>query len=62
MIKINQRDARRGAFMLCTIHQAINAALLDYKSKVCDDKSKINYEKTINLAGNTPEALRALGF
>lgn len=60
-IPLNKRDARRGAFMLCIIHQAINAAAQDYKNKMCDS-SAANYEKSLNLAGNTPEALRALGF
>ena len=48
--------------MLCVIHQALNAAVLDYKSKVCSDPANVNYEKTVNLAGNTREALKALGF
>ena len=61
-IPLNKRDARRGAFMLCTIHNAINAAAEDYKRKMCNGAEKVNYEKTHNLAGNTREELRALGF
>ena len=61
-ITLSGRDSRRGAFMLCTIHRAINAAAVDYKKKMCNDVDNVNYEKIHNLAGNTKEALRALGF
>jgi len=50
IIKIGKTYAKRNAFMLCTIHRAINAALVDYKQRMCTNGEFINHNKTINLA------------
>ena len=44
IIKIGPTQAKRNAFMLCTIHSALNAAMYDYKRRMCDDDNdNINY-------------------
>jgi hypothetical protein len=49
----SRRQVRRSAFVLSVLHCALNAALSDYKRRVCLDRqnrSDTNFEKTINLA------------
>ena len=41
--------AKRNAFMLCTIHKAVNDALIDFKRRMCTHGEKINLEKTLRL-------------
>ncbi|CAE7489782.1 unnamed protein product, partial [Symbiodinium microadriaticum] len=50
IVKMSRKQVRRSAFVLCVIHTAMNAALLDYKSRMCTNSSSINYEKTVNVA------------
>lgn len=41
---------KRNAFVICTLHRAINAAALDYKRRMCDAKGiPANYEKMVNV-------------
>ena len=39
---------KRNAFTLCVIHRSINAALIDYKKRMCGT-NVTNYEKTYNV-------------
>ena len=39
---------KRNAFTLCVIHRSINAALVDYKKRMCGT-NVTNYEKTYNV-------------
>jgi hypothetical protein len=39
---------RRNAFMLCVIHRSFNAALINYKAKMCEGNPSVNYDKTVN--------------
>ena len=48
-------QVRRSAFMLSVLHHSLNAALRDYKQRVCIDslnmsRDEISFEKVINLA------------
>ena len=52
--KMTRLQAKRNAFMICTTHRAINAALIDYKKRMCGDK-KANYEKTVDLVDNSKQ-------
>jgi hypothetical protein len=49
------KQPRRHSFALCVIHRSINAALVDYKARMCQGSSSssaaINYDKTLNVAG-----------
>ncbi len=52
--KVNYRgnkQAKRNAFALCVIHKAINAAVLDFKSKMCADDPRTKYNRVLNVAG-----------
>jgi len=42
------RQTKRNAFMICTAYRAMNAALLDFKTRVCGPEA--NVQKTINIA------------
>ena len=46
---LGKTQARRNAFMLCTIHNAINAMVTHYKSVMCPAGEKVNLDKTINV-------------
>eukprot|EP01033_Poteriospumella_lacustris_P015820 gene15820-11322_t len=48
IVKLGVKQSRRGTFMLCTIHYAINEMLLYYKSKMCPAE-KINTKPSVNL-------------
>jgi hypothetical protein len=38
---------KRNSFALCIVHRSINAALTDYKKRMCDpSKEFVNYNKT----------------
>jgi peptidyl serine alpha-galactosyltransferase len=50
IVKMTRTEVKRSSFVLCVIHTAINAALLDYKTRMCQNVSNTNYEKTINVA------------
>ena len=42
-------ERKMHAFALCAIYRSVNAALLDYKAKVCLHSSSTNYNKVINV-------------
>lgn len=44
--KMNKKNVKRNAYMICVIHRSINAALTDYKKRMCEGQ-EINLEKTI---------------
>lgn len=44
---LTRKQCRRNAFMLCTLHRAINSMLLDYKERMCPPA--FNTNKTINV-------------
>lgn len=48
IIRLGPKSSRRGTFMLCTIHKAINAMLTYYKSKMCAPET-INLTPSVNL-------------
>lgn len=48
IVKLGVRGSRRGTFMLCTIHYAINAMLRYYKEKMCAP-DKMNLTPSVNL-------------
>jgi len=37
--------------MLCVLYEAVNKALIDYKSKMCAGKEGSSYDKTFALLG-----------
>ena len=43
-------QGKRNAFALCVLHRSLNAALIDYKKRMCAGNEKVNYDKTINVA------------
>jgi len=45
-----KKQAKRHAFALGVVHRAINAAILDFKTKMCKGQ-KTSYVKDINVAG-----------
>ena len=47
IIKLKPKQARRNSFMLCSLHQNLNAALIHYKRIMCSNNDT-NYNKTIN--------------
>ena len=49
---LGRKQAKRHAFSLCILHRAINAALVDYKRRMCGPTDSISYEKTLNLNAN----------
>ena len=53
IIKLGPIQAKRNAFMLCTIHSALNAAMVDYKTRMCDENyDSVNYNRSINVVRN----------
>jgi hypothetical protein len=48
IIKLGKTASRRGTFMLCTIHMAINAMLEYYKQRMCTPET-INRQTLVNL-------------
>jgi len=50
ILPITSLQARRHAFMLCTIHRAFNSMVTHYKSVLCDARTQfVNLNKTINV-------------
>jgi len=47
--KIGKLAGRRHAFAVCILHRSINAALTDYKKRMCEGNSNTIYEKKLNL-------------
>ena len=46
------KQAKRHAFALNVLHHSINAALVDYKQRMCPNQGRdANYDKTLNVAG-----------
>jgi hypothetical protein len=43
------RVTKRYTMMLCTVYSAFNAALIDYKQRMCADDPNTNYAKTFKL-------------
>ena len=42
-------QVNRNVYTLCVIHRSINAALIDYKKRMCDSYNATNYDKTYNV-------------
>ena len=49
IIKLGRTEARRNAFMLCTVHRSINAMVEHYRAVMCPQDQYINRNKTINV-------------
>jgi hypothetical protein len=49
IIKLGKTEARRNAFMLCTVHRAINAMVEHYKSVMCPPGAFVNHNKSVNV-------------
>jgi hypothetical protein len=49
IIKLGKTEARRNAFMLCTIHNAINGMVTHYKQVMCGPGEHVNLNKSINV-------------
>ncbi len=49
----SQMKAKRNAYMLCIIYEAINRALVAYKQRMCGgpDEAEANYDQTIVFNG-----------
>lgn len=43
-------QGKRNAFSLCTLHRSVNAALADYKRRMCGPNNATSTHKTINVA------------
>mmetsp|Transcript_3116 Transcript_3116/g.4807 ORF Transcript_3116/g.4807 Transcript_3116/m.4807 type:complete len:502 (-) Transcript_3116:106-1611(-) len=50
IVKMSRTQVRRSAFVLCVLHSALNAALTDYKEKMCTNTTHANYDKSTNVA------------
>ncbi len=48
-MKIGPKQGRRGSFMLCAVHRAINEMVLYYRSKKCKPGEIINRNETVSL-------------
>jgi hypothetical protein len=50
---LSKEQARRNAFILCTLHKSINSMLVYYKSKMCGvaagSSVSVNFEKSVNV-------------
>lgn len=40
------KTVKRTAYMVCVIHRAINSAIMDYKTRMCEGQP-VNTEKTL---------------
>lgn len=47
---MTRTEVRRSAFVLSVLHNSLNAALLDYKQRMCQNNPNTNYSKTLNIA------------
>ena len=50
--KLGPKAVKRNAFAICVIHRSINAAVIDYKKRMCGENDIINMEKTVNVNPN----------
>lgn len=50
IVKMTRTQVKRSAFVLCVIHTALNAALLDYKTRMCKNFTNTNFDKSLNVA------------
>ncbi len=48
---MNDRQKKRNAFMLCVLHRALNAALEDFKRRMCLGASFVNFNHSLNVLG-----------
>jgi hypothetical protein len=44
--KMSKKHVKRNAYMICVIHRSLNAALTDYKTRMCEGH-EVNLEKSI---------------
>lgn len=47
---MTRQEVRRSAFVLSVLHNSLNAALYDFKKKMCQNNPNTNYNKTLNIA------------
>lgn len=45
------KKAKRNAFMVCVLYEAVNSAMVDYKQKMCSGRNSTNYAKTFSIHG-----------
>ena len=43
---MKKRTVKRNAFIICVVHRSLNAALTDYKKRMCEGQ-EVNLEKSI---------------
>jgi hypothetical protein len=43
--KLNKLQAKRNGYALCVIHRSMNAAMIDYKTRMCGGNNATSYEK-----------------
>mmetsp|Transcript_26662 Transcript_26662/g.25531 ORF Transcript_26662/g.25531 Transcript_26662/m.25531 type:complete len:485 (+) Transcript_26662:154-1608(+) len=48
-LPLSVRQIKRNAYTICVIHRSINAALVDYKTRMCGPTNTTSYEKTMNI-------------
>jgi hypothetical protein len=48
-MKLGPKQGRRGAFMLCAIHRAVNEMVMFYRNKMCGPDQWINRNETVSL-------------
>lgn len=46
---LSNRQVKRNSFMLCVIYNSINAAVIDFKKRMCGPTNSTSYDKTINV-------------
>lgn len=48
---LGEKQVKRNAYMLCTVYRSINAAIVDYKQRMCQDNHNTSYAKTLSYRG-----------
>jgi len=48
---LDQKQVKRNAYVLCTVYRSINAAMTDYKQRMCSGQSNTTYVKTLSYRG-----------
>jgi hypothetical protein len=48
---LNPQQVKRNAYILCIVYRSINAALVDYKQRMCQDDPTTSYAKTLSYRG-----------
>lgn len=48
----DRKQGKRHAFSLCILHRSINAALVDFKRRMCGPENATSYLKSINVNSN----------